>query len=176
VNLALSLLGSAERTPEREALVAEDRRLTYSDLRARAARIATGLADRGVRRGDRVACVLSNEPETAELYWGCQWLGAVVVPLSHRISEADLDYCIDDAGAAVVLREPGEVAELVADVEHSGALDVDEREPSIQLYTSGTTGRPKGVPRSHRAERAGGRGVRRAGQWRGVRVRRRRHR
>ena len=71
MNLALSLLGAAERTPEREALVAEDRRLTYSDLRARAARIATGLADRGVRRGDRVACVLSNEPETAELYWGC---------------------------------------------------------------------------------------------------------
>jgi 2-furoate---CoA ligase len=156
VNLALSLLGAAERTPEREAVVAEDRRLTYSDLRARAARIATGLADRGVRRGDRVACVLASEPETAELYWGCQWLGAVVVPLSHRISEADLGYCIEDAGAAVVLREPGEVAELVADLEHAGALDLDEREPSIQLYTSGTTGRPKGVPRSHRAERAGG--------------------
>jgi 2-furoate---CoA ligase len=156
VNLALSLLYAAERTPERAALVADDRRLTYADLRARAAQLATGLAARGVRHGDRVACVLANEPETVELYWGCQWLGAVFVPLSHRISDADLAYCIDDAEAAVVVREPGEVTELVADAEHPGALDLEEGEPSIQLYTSGTTGRPKGVPRSHGAERAGG--------------------
>ena len=156
MNLALSLLYAAERAPERDALVADDRRLTYADLRVRAARIATGLAARGVRRGDRVACVLANEPETVELYWGCQWLGAVFVPLSHRISEADLAYCIDDAEAAVVVREPAEVTELVAEAEHPGALDLEEGEPSIQLYTSGTTGRPKGVPRSHGAERAGG--------------------
>ena len=47
------------------------------------------------------------------------------------------------------------MSELAADDEHPGALDLDDREPSIQLYTSGTTGRPKGVPRSHRVERAG---------------------
>ena len=156
MNLALSLLYAAEWTPDHEALVAEDRRLTYTELRARSARIAAGLAARGVRRGDRVACVLANEPETVELYWGCQWLGAVIVPLSHRIAHDDLAYCIEDAGAAVVIREPGEVAELVAADEHEGALDLDGDEPSIQLYTSGTTGRPKGVPRSHHAERAGG--------------------
>jgi len=156
VNLATSLLAAADRTPEAEALVGGAERLTYSDLRARAARIAAGLAARGVGRGDRVACVLANEPETVELYWGCQWLGAVVVPLSHRVSEADLAYCIEDAGAALVIRDPAEVHELVAAEEHGGAFDLDESAPSIQLYTSGTTGRPKGVPRSHRAERAGG--------------------
>jgi 2-furoate---CoA ligase len=156
VNLALSLLLAAERTPEAEALVGQSTRLTYVELRERAARIASGLAARDVASGDRVACVLANEPETVELYWGCQWLGAVFVPLSHRISEDDLDYCIRDCGAEVVVRTPGEAQELVADEGHAGALDLDEREPSIQLYTSGTTGRPKGVPRSHRAERAGG--------------------
>jgi 2-furoate---CoA ligase len=155
MNLALGLLYAAERTPEREALVADDRRLTYAALRERAARIASGLATRGVGRGDRVACVLANDPETVELYWGCQWLGAVIVPLSHRISASDLDYCIEDAGASLVVRRPAEVGELEASDEHPGAFDLDEREPSIQLYTSGTTGRPKGVPRSHRAERAG---------------------
>jgi len=72
------------------------------------------------------------------------------------MSEADLAYCIADSGASVVIRETGEVTQLVAGDEHPGALDLDELEPSIQLYTSGTTGRPKGVPRSHRAERAGG--------------------
>ncbi len=156
MNLALSLLYAAERTPEAEALVGERERLTYADLRERAARIAAGLEARGVGRGDRVACVLANETELVELYWGCQWLGATVVPLSHRVSELDLDYCIRDSGAALVVRDTGEVRELVSDTEHPGALALDEREASIQLYTSGTTGRPKGVPRSHRAERAGG--------------------
>jgi 2-furoate---CoA ligase len=156
VNLALSLLAAAERSPDAEALVGEEERLTYAELRERAARIASGLSARGVGRGDRVACVLANDPELVELYWGCQWIGAVIVPLSHRVSEADLAYCIEDSGAALVVRQPGEVRELVSAEEHPGAFDLDEAEPSIQLYTSGTTGRPKGVPRSHRAERAGG--------------------
>ena len=156
MNLALSLLYSADRKPHADALVSETTRLTYAELRERAARIASGLAARGVEHGDRVASVLANDAETVELYWGCQWLGACFVPLSHRLAETDLDYCIRDCGAEVVVRDPGEVRELVATDEHPGALDLDEREPSIQLYTSGTTGRPKGVPRSHRAERAGG--------------------
>jgi 2-furoate---CoA ligase len=155
VNLALSLLAAAERTPEAEALVGPGRRFTYADLRVRAARVAAALARLGVDRGDRVACVLRNEPETAELYWGTHWLGACFVPLSHRASEEDLDYCIEDCGARVVIRDTDEVRRL-DDEMHPGALDLDERETSIQLYTSGTTGRPKGVPRSHRAERAGG--------------------
>ena len=156
MNLALSLLYAAERTPDAEALVGETTRLTYAELRERAARIASGLAARGVEHGDRVAAVLANEPEMVELYWGCQWLGACFVPLSHRISENDLDYCIDDCGASVVIRDPREAQELVARDEHPGALAVEDDATSIQLYTSGTTGRPKGVPRSHRAERAGG--------------------
>jgi 2-furoate---CoA ligase len=156
VNLALSLLYAAERTPDAEALAGPDERLTYAQLRERAARIAAGLARDGAGRGDRVACVLDNAAETVQLYWACQWLGAVFVPLSWRVSEAEVDYCVEDAGARQVLRSPAEVHDLVAAEEHPGALDLDERETSIQLYTSGTTGRPKGVPRSHRAERAGG--------------------
>jgi len=156
VNLALSLLYAAERTPVAEALVGERERLTFAQLLERAARIAGGLAAKGVRRGDRVACVLRNEAETVELYWGTQWLGACLVPLSPRASQADLDYCIADSGARLVFTHPGEVRALVAAVEHPAAYEVDESEPSIQLYTSGTTGRPKGVPRSHRAERAAG--------------------
>jgi 2-furoate---CoA ligase len=156
MNLALNLLYAAERTPTAEALAGEGTRLTYAELRERAARIAQGLAARGVERGDRVACVLANGPQTVELYWGCQWLGACIVPLSHRLAQSDLDYCIGDSEAKLVLREPGEVRELVAVDEHPGALDLDDAFHAIQLYTSGTTGRPKGVPRSHRAERAAG--------------------
>jgi 2-furoate---CoA ligase len=156
VNLALSLVYAAERDPGADALAGGRERLTYSELRGRAARIAAGLARRGVERRDRVACVLANELETAELFWACQWLGACFVPLSHRASQADLDYCIGDCGATVVVRDAAEVRELAEAVEHPGALDLDDGEHAIQLYTSGTTGRPKGVPRSHRAERAAG--------------------
>jgi 2-furoate---CoA ligase len=156
MNLGLSLLYAAERTPDAEALVGDRQRLTYAGLREQAARIAAGLAERGVQRGDRVACVLRNEVETGELYWGAQWLGACFVPLSRRASQGDLDYCIEDSGARIVIREPREVTELAARREHAGALDLDDAEHSIQLYTSGTTGRPKGVPRSHRAERSAG--------------------
>jgi 2-furoate---CoA ligase len=156
MNLALSLLAAAERTPDAEALLGPGRRATYAELRSRAGRIAAALAVRGVSRGDRVACVLRNEPETVELYWGTQWLGACFVPLSHRVGPEDLDYCIEDCGARIVIRGADEVDALDADEEHPGELELDERETSIQLYTSGTTGRPKGVPRSHKADRAGG--------------------
>ncbi len=142
MNLARSLLAAAERNPEAETLPG----ITYAQLRERAARIAGGL---GLEPGERLATVLDNRVETALLYWAAQWCGAVFVPLSWRASEADLDYCVQDCGARVVIRED---TPLPDGPEHPGALDLDEREPSLMLYTSGTTGRPKGVPRSHRAD------------------------
>jgi 2-furoate---CoA ligase len=156
VNLALSLLYAAERLPDREALVDGDARLSYADLRERAARLAGGLAGAGLERGDRFAAVLKNRSETVELFWACQWLGAVFVPLSWRGSQADVDYCIEDSGARLVATEEDMLESLGDAAEHPGALDLDDEALSIMLYTSGTTGRPKGVPRSHRAERAGG--------------------
>jgi 2-furoate---CoA ligase len=156
VNLALSLLYAAERTPRAEAVVDGGARLTYAELRERAARLATGLAGAGVAPGDRVAAVARNRLETVELFWACQWLGAVIVPLSHRVSRDDLAYCVADSGALLFLEDGFTLDGLRPEEEHPGALDLDEREPAVMLYTSGTTGRPKGVPRSHRAERAGG--------------------
>jgi 2-furoate---CoA ligase len=146
VNLAQSLLAAAERTPDAEALPG----MTYAELRERAARIAGGL---GLEPGERLATVLDNRVETALLYWAAQWCGAVFVPLSWRASHDDLEYCIADCGARVVLRDGDPVPD---GSEHPGAFDLDEKAPSLMLYTSGTTGRPKGVPRSHRSDRAAG--------------------
>ena len=146
MNLARSLLDASERHPAAEALPG----ITYAGLRERACRIAGGL---GLEPGERLAVVLDNRVDTALLYWAAQWCGAVFVPLSWRLSEAELEYCIEDCGARRVIREDDPLPD---GREHPGALDRDEREPSLMLYTSGTTGRPKGVPRSHRADRAGG--------------------
>jgi 2-furoate---CoA ligase len=145
MNLAQSLLAACERHPEREAFPG----LPYGELLPRVRRIAGGL---GVAAGERVAVVLDNRLETALLYWAAQWAGAVLVPLSWRLSDEECAYCADDSGAALVLCD----SDVLPDgPEHPGALDRDERETSLMLYTSGTTGRPKGVPRSHRADRAG---------------------
>ena len=156
MNLALSLLYAAERRPDVEAVVDGDTRLTYGSLRERAAQAAGGLATRGVEPGDRVAAIARNRVESVVLFWACQWLGAVFVPLSHRASNEDLEYCVADSGSRVVIGVEERLDDLLGEGEHPGTLALDERDPSIMLYTSGTTGRPKGVPRSHRAERAGG--------------------
>jgi 2-furoate---CoA ligase len=155
VNLALSLLYAAERTPEAEALAQGGTRFTYADQRERVARLAGGLAAEGMRAGDRLAAVVRPRHESAQLYWACQWLGATFVPLSPRVSAADLAYCREDSGARLFLDADVDLEPLLGD-EHPGALDLPDEHESLMLYTSGTTGRPKGVPRSHRADRAGG--------------------
>ena len=146
MNLAQSLLAASERHPDAEAFPG----LTYGELLPRVRKIAGGL---GVAPGERIALVLDNRLETALLYWAAQWAGAVAVPLSWRATASDLAYCVADCGARLVLRDGDP---LPNGHEHPGALAQDAEEASLMLYTSGTTGRPKGVPRSHRADRAGG--------------------
>jgi 2-furoate---CoA ligase len=155
VNLALSLVGAAERAPAAEAVVEGDVRLTYAALRERAARLATGLSDLGLGRGERLAAVVRCRHESVQLYWACQWLGATFLPLSPRLSPADLAYCREDSGATLFLDVDVDIESFVGD-EHPGTLEADAEAESLMLYTSGTTGRPKGVPRSHRADREGG--------------------
>ena len=154
MNLALSLLYAAERHPDAEAVVDGGTRLTYAELRGRAARLAAGLSRQGLQRGDRLTAVVRCRRESVELYWACQWLGLTFVPLSPRISTADLAYCREDSGAALFLEADVDLSALLGE-EHPGALDTRDEDESLMLYTSGTTGRPKGVPRSHRADGAG---------------------
>jgi len=175
---------AAERYPDREAVVDGARRTSYRALDARVNRVARGLRDLGIGRGDHVALLLKNREEHVVVYWACQKLGAVATPLSWRYAEAEVRFCVEDAEAAAVVFEPACGAAALAARPalpgvrawiHAGAEPpagsttlealaagdedpgpppavVDESDTSIMLYTSGTTGRPKGVPRSHRAE------------------------
>ena len=155
MNLALSLLAAAERRPEAEAVADGEARLTYAELldacggsRAGSPSAASGRATASRR---------SSKPrrESVLLYWAAQWLGATIVPLSHRVPQSDVDYCVEDSQAREVFPVDVDVERLLADP-HPGALDLDDSAESLMLYTSGTTGRPKGVPRSHAADRAAG--------------------
>ena len=174
MNLGEHLLACAERHPEALAIVDGEQRATYAELVQRAQAAAGGLVALGVQPGDRVAVALKNRIETAVLYWASQWLGAVFVPLNWRLRPDELTYCVTDCGAKALAVEgasaeaaeavPGTPLIAVADAPVGEPLAggdgpaspsaADERAAALMLYTSGTTGRPKGVPRSHRAERS----------------------
>jgi 2-furoate---CoA ligase len=174
---------AALRRPDAEAVVDGARRLTYGELAARADALGAGFRRLGVRRGDRVLIVLRNRLEHVLAYWALQTIGAVPTPVNFRLAAGELRYMLEDCGARVALCEPatatvlGEAASgssvqivAVGGATPAGAISfaevaacsaalcaaaVDERDPSLLLYTSGTTGRPKGVPRTQRNHYAG---------------------
>ncbi len=179
MDLASSFRDAVERDPRALALVDGPLRLSYAMWLERIESVAAGLRARGVGPGDRVLTVLRNGEPMCTLYWACAFLGAAVTPVNWRLADGELQYIIKDAeprcavvedvgpqaasvAAAVKTVAVGDVPGAVcswADLTATqrGKLDpVPETANAILLYTSGTTGRPKGVPRTHRAERAAG--------------------
>jgi 2-furoate---CoA ligase len=183
VTLARLLELSALRWPDAEAVVDGDRRLTYADLHARAGALGAGFRRLGVGRGDRVLIALRNRLEHVLAYWALQTIAAVPTPVNFRLAPVEMQYVLDDSGARVVVFEPDTAPAVQAaatgrDVTRifvgpdppplaarpfaslsgeggSAAPPPVEGDLSLILYTSGTTGRPKGVPRSHRNHVAG---------------------
>ncbi|WP_316157748.1 AMP-binding protein [Cupriavidus sp. BIC8F] len=181
LDLGRTFLQSVERSPSAPAIVDGDLLLTYEQWLARIRCVAAGLHDLGLRPGDRLLAILQNRWEAATLHWACQFAGVVIVPLNWRAKPDELDYCVRDAGARALVFEPvsadavlessaaQEIPCFALDHAPGGSLsfdtllDVTPRldstlaaadDISLMLYTSGTTGRPKGVPRRHRQERA----------------------
>ncbi|WP_214369486.1 class I adenylate-forming enzyme family protein [Pseudonocardia sp. H11422] len=173
MDLATALSWAAERYPDRTAVRGTGRHLSYREWDARTNQLARALAGAGVRPGDRVALSLAGGEPLASLHLAAQKLGAVSVPLSTRFGPDELRYCLDDAAATLVIADDTTAERAAAATDGSAhlvrtATDLDtaaERESdtapaggpaeadiSVMLYTSGTTGRPKGVPRTHRAE------------------------
>jgi 2-furoate---CoA ligase len=143
--------------------------MTYRQWDARTNRLARALHGLGVGRGDRVAFLLAGGEPLASLHLAAQKLGATSVPLSTRFAPGEVAYCLRDAGPVLLVTDettadtPQATKQVdVSDVdaraerESDGALpgEPDDRDISVMLYTSGTTGRPKGVPRTHAAEHA----------------------
>ena len=100
-----TLLASAERVPEREAVVAGAVRLSYAELLDRALRLARALQELGVRRGDRVAVYMDNSAGCATALYGTLLAGGVFVIVNPQTKEDKLLYVLDDCEAAVLLTE-----------------------------------------------------------------------
>jgi fatty-acyl-CoA synthase len=153
----------AALTPDRVAIDYLDREITYRELDQRSDRLAGTLLDAGLRRGDRLATLTANSPENVEAFFACAKAGFMLMPLNWRLSPAELDYQLSDAKPALLLvdSEHEELAgrltaapgrRRLGDVGDGGAPirpEVEETDGLLLVYTSGTTGRPKGAVLTH---------------------------
>ena len=120
-------------------------RLTFAELWQRSARVAGGLHDRGVRRGDRVAIRLPNGLDWCTAFFGIQLAGAIAVPVNTRFSESEIDYVVTDSGSGFVL----ENASQFPDGPPFATVAAAPADTAAIFYTSGTTGFPKGAMTTH---------------------------
>jgi 2-furoate---CoA ligase len=179
LDLGRTFLQSVDRAPGEVALVDGALRLEWAQWARAVGGVQRGLAALGCRRGDHVLSVLQNRHEAATLHWACQFAGLVMTPLNWRAKPEEIDHALRDSAARLLVYEPvvqGAVAgaALATGVTRVAVGDCrgedarfdqvfgDAADPtpqaraddlSLMLYTSGTTGLPKGVPRRHRTER-----------------------
>ena len=177
-NVAGWLVDHAVRQGAGPALRDAERALSYAALEARCARAAGALRTRGVARGERVALLLGNRSATLEAVFGAARLGAIAVPLNTRLAAPELAEQLDDARPALLLHEAGLAplaeaacagarrgpagrlalghgadaweAALAAAAPVAEVAPVSPEDPMILMYTSGTTGVPKGALLPHR--------------------------
>ncbi|MGH3459168.1 acyl--CoA ligase family protein [Aeromicrobium sp.] len=161
---------------DRVAVVDGDRRFTFAEHAERCARLVSALADSGVVPGDRVAALCANSHVMLELHQAVPARGAVLVSINIRLSPEEMAYILDHSGASVLVatHEFADTARALAEAagirlmvaggadddyeawlsgvepDRSDRVEVDERDLMAINYTSGTTGRPKGVMYHHR--------------------------
>jgi len=171
-NLSSNLLETTRHHADRVALKLDDVQLTYRDLDRASARLAGWLRDRGLRPGDRVGIMLPNVPDFAVAYYGALRAGAAVVPMNVLLKQREVAYSLGDSEAALILAwnafaeaaeagaaeagtrcvllAPGDLDALTAGIDPlAEPVDRAPTDTAVILYTSGTTGRPKGAELTH---------------------------
>ena len=170
------LLDAVQRNPDGDAIVCGDSRITFRDLLDLSSRMAAGLAARGIAAGDRVALLLGNRNEFVITLFAVARLGAITVPLSIREQTPGLAYMLNDCAAALVVHEADlgdrlpaaaevpsmrarvsvgacagseEFTALLAASTGPAPAEVNEEDTAAIMYTSGTTGKPKGAMLTH---------------------------
>jgi 2-furoate---CoA ligase len=182
MDLGTAFDAAVARQPKALALVDGEIRRDFTAWQEDIRRVAGGLSALGLARGDRLVCIMANRYEMATCYWACQMLAVVFTPFNWRATSDDIAFVLQDAdprliafddaageAVRVALEGSGIPADVLVSVGESlpgtnfndllksepvmGPAGANDNEICLMLYTSGTTGRPKGVPRSHRAER-----------------------
>src|SRR3954469_12084648 len=172
MNLASLLTDTAAEHGDDAALKLDDATVTYAMLDEGSARVAALLRDKGIERGDRVGIMLPNVPYFAIAYYGVLRAGGVVVPMNVLLKGREVKFYLEDpeakllfawhdfaeaaekgaeeAGTECLLVKPGEFEQQLGEFAPLGDVeDRDERDTAVILYTSGTTGQPKGAELTH---------------------------
>lgn len=174
----LLVAAARERGPERAVIDFDDARYSWADMLAGAEAARDMMQVRGVRAGDRVVIVLENAAVALAALFACSMLDAIAVPVNARLTKAELDRILDhsDAAAMVITRATGKAPQIQAEafgaesvtgpvgelaiMARAGAAPEPvfadpKRQVAVMLYTSGTTGAPKGAMLSHATMLAG---------------------
>ncbi len=172
MNLAGLLTASAERDPDHVAIKLDDVELSYAALDGASAHIAGLLAEHGFQPGNRVGIMLPNVPYFPVVYYGVLRAGGIVVPMNVLLKKREVAYYLSDseakllfawhgfaedaqagaeqAGAECLVVEPGKFEEQVGAASPETAVaDTADDDTAVLLYTSGTTGQPKGAELTH---------------------------
>jgi long-chain acyl-CoA synthetase len=170
-NLAQNLIDSAAREGPHPALRMDEAALSYDEFRDAARRVASGLRSRGLEPGDRVGMVLPNVLSFPIVFYGALMAGAAVVPMNPLLKAREIEYYLKDSGARLIVAAE-QSAEPAAEAARSVGIDavavglampeelMDEQpldapvgrsdeDTAVILYTSGTTGQPKGAELTH---------------------------
>jgi long-chain acyl-CoA synthetase len=174
LNLGTILLASAQDRPDHPAVKLGERALTYAELDRAARGVAAALRARGLAPGDKVALMIPNVPEFSIAYFGILYAGCAVVPLNVLLSAPEVSYHLQDSESRLLIAHPlfgeparlgaaeagvpvvdaagdgeGSLAALAACEPAGGPHPTAPGDTAVILYTSGTTGKPKGAELTH---------------------------
>ena len=138
----------AEKEPEKTALASAERNLSYSQLKNEAARVAKGLVEKGIEKGDIVAFCLPRDSRILCAMLGIMQIGAAYLPLDTSQPKERIEYILKDSGAKLCITEENYASILSSEALNKKA-SVCSEDLCYCIYTSGSTGMPKGVMISH---------------------------
>ncbi|MBR3953910.1 MAG: amino acid adenylation domain-containing protein, partial [Clostridia bacterium] len=140
----------AARTPDKTAVVAVDKTLTYKELNEEANRIAHSLMEKGVGRGDIVGLMLPRKSYLLSALFGILKTGAAYLPIDSELPEERIAFMCKDTNARLVISSENIDALLQSDCTENPAVEMQNTALCYCIYTSGSTGQPKGVMAKHR--------------------------